>query len=239
MRQLIILGAALLVLAIACAGNDNDDPPEVDAFQLPWAADEDWFFVGGPHCDTRAEACPNGASRYALDFAPRAPLTGFLCNPSENDKYWVTAAAAGVVRIADLSLVEVEHDDGIRTGYYHLRSSSLAVAPGDLVEAGAPLGNTSCEHRRGGSVPGPHVHFYFCATDDPAAACLDDRASFLAAEGRTLSGWQIQAAKQNYSGSLVRGEETRTATALNCAGANPASDCDGVRNDVTPSQEGR
>lgn len=233
MSRLIILGAALLALAVACAGND-DDPLEADAFRLPWPADEAWFFVGGPHCDSPADVCPDGAARYALDFAPRAPLTGFLCDPSANDEYWVTAAAAGVVRIADRSLVEVEHGDGIRTGYYHLRSSSLAVAPGDLVEAGAPLGNPSCEHRRGGAAPGPHVHFYFCATDDPTAACLENRASLLAAEGRTLSGWRIQAAGRNYSGSLVRGDETRTATALNCSAADPSSGCNGVRNEVAP-----
>lgn len=238
MTRLIILSAASLALAVACGGND-DDPLEADAFRLPWAGDEAWFFVGGPHCDSPADICPDGAARYALDFAPRAPLTGFLCDPSENDEYWVTAAAAGVVRIADLSLVEVEHGDGIRTGYYHLRSSSLAVAPGDFVEAGAPLGNPSCEHRRGGTVPGPHVHFYFCSTDDPTAACLDDRASLLAAADRTLSGWGIQAGAQNYSGGLVRGDETRTATALNCSAADPASGCAGARNDVTARRDGR
>ena len=238
MSRLIILSAVLLALAAACAGNE-DEPLEADAFRLPWTADEAWFLVAGPHCDSSAEICPAGAARYALDFAPRAPLTGFLCAPSANDDYWVTAAAAGVVRIADRSLVEVEHGDGLRTGYYHLRSSSLAVAPGDFVEAGAPLGNPSCEHRRGGTVPGPHVHFYFCATDDATAACLDDRSSLLAAEGRTLSGWRIQAAEKNYSGSLTRGDETRTATALNCSAADSASDCAGVRNDVTPRQDGR
>ena len=238
MTRLIILSAALLVLAVACAKND-DEPLEADAFRLPWAADEAWFFVGGPHCDSATDICPNGAERYALDFAPRAPLTGFLCDPSANDEYWVTAAAAGVVRIADRSLVEVEHGDGIRTGYYHLRSSTLAVAPGDFVEAGAPLGNPSCEHRRGGAAPGPHVHFYFCAIDDPAAACLDNRPSLLAAEGRTLSGWRIQTVGQNYSGSLVRGDETRTATALSCSAADPASGCAGLRNEVTPRRGGR
>ncbi len=230
---MIVLSMALLVLAVACAGNDEDDLLETDAFQLPWAADEAWFFVGGPHCDSAADACPGSAARYALDFAPRAPLTGFLCDPSENDDYWVTAAAGGVVRIADRSLVEVEHDEGIRTGYYHLRSSSLAVAPGDIVEAGAPLGNPSCEHRRGGTAPGPHLHFYFCATNDPSAACLDNRASLLAAEGRTLSDWRIQAAGENYSGSLVRGDETRTATPLSCSIANPDAECGGMRNDVS------
>ncbi|MCH7484535.1 MAG: M23 family metallopeptidase [Chloroflexi bacterium] len=239
MSRLIILSAALLALAVACAGNDNDDLLEADAFRLPWAADEAWFFVGGPHCDSPTDVCPSSAARYALDFAPRAPLTGFLCDPSENDEYWVTAAAAGVVRIADRSLVEIEHGDGIRTGYYHLRSSSLTVAPGDHVEAAAPLGNPSCEHRRGGAVPGPHVHFYFCATDDATAACLDDRASLLAAEGRTLSGWRIQAAKQNYFGSLVRGDETRTATALNCSAEDPDGSCAGVRNDLTPRRDRR
>jgi len=235
MSRMIVLSMALLVLAVAvaCAGNDEDDLLETDAFQLPWTGDEAWFFVGGPHCDSAAGVCPGSAARYALDFAPRAPLTGFLCDPSENDDYWVTAAAGGVVRIADRSLVEVEHDEGIRTGYYHLRSSSLAVTPGDIVEAGAPLGNPSCEHRRGGTVPGPHVHFYFCMTNDPSAACLDSRASLLAAEGRTLSGWRIQMAGENYSGNLVRGDETRTATPLSCSGANPDAECGGRRNDVS------
>ncbi|MCI0818053.1 MAG: M23 family metallopeptidase [Chloroflexi bacterium] len=235
MSRLIILSAALLALAAACAGND-DDPLEEDTFRLPWTADESWFFLSGPHCDSSAETCPDGAVRYALDFAPRAPLTGFLCDPSANDEYWVTAAAAGVVRIADRSLVEVEHGDGLRTGYYHLRSSSLAVAPGDFVAAGAPLGNPSCEHRRGGTVPGPHLHFYFCAGDDATTACLDDRPSLLEAAGRTLSGWRIEAAEKNYSGSLTRGDETRTATALNCSAADPASGCAGVRNDVNPQR---
>jgi len=236
---MIILSMASLALAFACAGNDDDDLLETDEFRLPWAADEAWFFVGGPHCDSPADVCPDGAARYALDFAPRAPLTGFLCDPSANDEYWVTAAAAGVVRIADRSLVEVEHDNGTRTGYYHLRSSSLAVAPGDHIEAGAALGNPSCEHRRGGTAPGPHVHFYFCATEDPTAACLDNRASLLAAEARTLSGWQIQAGEKNYSGSLLRGDETRPATPLSCSAADPDEGCDGVRNDVAPRRDGR
>lgn len=235
MSRLIILGAALLALAVACAGND-DDPLEAEAFRLPWPADEAWFFVGGPHCDSPADVCPDGAARYALDFAPRAPLTGFLCDPSANDEYWVTAAAAGVVRIADRSLVEVEHGEGIRTGYYHLRSASLAVVSGDFVEAGAPLGNPSCEHRRGGAVPGPHVHFYFCTTDDATAACLDNRSSLLAAAGRTLSGWRVAAAEENYAGSLARGDETRIATALNCSAKDSASSCEGLRNDVAPQR---
>ena len=235
MTRLIILSAVLLALAAACAGND-DDPPAEDPFRLPWATEETWFLLGGPHCDSSAATCPDAAARYALDFAPRAPLTGFLCDPSANDEHWVTAAAAGVVRIADRSLVEIEHEDGGRTGYYHLRSADLAVAPGDLVEAGAPLGHPSCEHRRGGAVPGPHVHFYFCAIEDAEAACLDDRTSLLAAAGRTLSGWQIKAAEDNYTGSLTRGDQTRTASALNCSAADPDSGCAGLRNDVTPQR---
>ncbi len=238
MSRLIILSAVSLALAVACTGDDGD-PRDADSFRLPWAADEAWFFVGGPHCDSAADICPSGAPRYALDFAPRAPLTGFLCDPSENDEYWITAAASGVVRVADRSLVEIEHGDGIRTGYYHLRSSSLAVAPGDIVEAGAPLGNPSCEHRRGGTVPGPHLHLYFCTAVEPAAACLDDRASLLTAEGRTLSGWQIQAGEDNYSGNLLRGGDTRTATALACPATNADEDCAGVRNDVTPNRDER
>ncbi len=135
------------------------------------------------------------------------------------------------MRVADRSLVEIEHDDGIRTGYYHLRSSSMAVAPGDAVEPGSPLGNPSCEHRRGGTVPGPHLHFYFCATGGPAAACLEDRSSFLEAAGRSLSGWLIQAGDENYSGSLLRGGDTRTAALFNCS-TDPDPECGSARNDV-------
>ncbi|HEY5639114.1 MAG TPA: M23 family metallopeptidase [Dehalococcoidia bacterium] len=230
MGRLIILAVAALAFAVACSGKD-DDRSEAAAFLLPWQSDEAWFLVGGPHCDSPREVCPSGATRYALDFAPRAPLTGFLCDPSENDRYLVTAAAAGIVRIADRSLVEIEHEGGIRTGYYHLRSSSMAVAPGEIVEPGAPLGNPSCEHRRGGTVPGPHVHFYFCATGDPAAACLDDRSSFLEASGRSLAGWLIQAGAENYAGSLLRGGETRTAALFNCS-TDPDPECGNARNDV-------
>ncbi|HEY5639261.1 MAG TPA: M23 family metallopeptidase [Dehalococcoidia bacterium] len=233
MSRSFILAVALVAIAIACTA-DGDGELEAGAFRLPWSTDEAWFFLGGPHCDSSADICPSGTPRYALDFAPRAPLTGFLCDPSGNDQYWVTAAAGGVVRIADRSLVEVEHPDGTRTGYYHLRSSSMAVSPGDTVDAGAPLGNPSCEHRRGGTVPGPHVHFYVCSGAGPADACLDDRASLLAAEGRTLSGWRIEAGDKNYAGTLERDGEIRTATALPCPATNPDEGCAAARNDIHP-----
>ncbi len=70
----------------------------------------------------------------------------------------VVAAARGVVAlVADFYLagraVYLDHGGGLVTGYFHL--SRAAVAAGDTVEAGAPIGAVG----RSGRVTGPHLHW--------------------------------------------------------------------------------
>jgi hypothetical protein len=70
----------------------------------------------------------------------------------------VYAAARGVVELVDEfllagNLVYLNHGAGLVTGYFHL--SEQLVAPGDTVEAGAPIGRVGAT----GRVTGPHLHW--------------------------------------------------------------------------------
>ena len=233
----LLTSLSVAVLALSSCDDDADtDRAGAEAggsasFALPWPSAETWFFVGGPHCDSAGEECSD-QPRYALDFAPIAPMYGNLCVPSVIEQYWVTAAAPGTVRVTDRSLVEIEHESGLRTGYYHLLTSSISVAPGDLVEQGDRLGHPSCEHLRGGESSGPHVHFYVCRASMTDQACLGDQELLLSAEGRELGGWTIGAGDANYEGTLERGGELREAVNDRCDNSDQADNCGSIRNDI-------
>ncbi len=229
--------ATILLLLSACSDNAGPEQAGGEAsgtvqFALPWTPGETWFFVGGPHCDSAGDDCGE-QPRYALDFAPEAPMFGNLCVPSVIETHWVTSAAPGTVRVAERSLVEIEHEDGLRTGYYHLLTSSIPVEVGDQVERGTRLGHPSCEHLRGGGSRGPHVHFYICRADGADDECLGDQHALLSAEGQELSGWRVAAGDKNYDGTLERGGERRQAINERCDRSEEATEaCDGTRNDL-------
>jgi murein DD-endopeptidase MepM/ murein hydrolase activator NlpD len=70
----------------------------------------------------------------------------------------VTASAAGRVALAKYRIVTgntvvLEHLPGVYSLYYHM--DSIAVSPGDIVEAGAPLGESGST----GLATGPHLHW--------------------------------------------------------------------------------
>lgn len=128
----------------------------------------------------------------------------------------VTAAAAGqVTRVRDgmddVSIrdadkdgiagreagnaVVIEHGDGWETQYSHLRKDSVAVRPGDRVEAGQTLGliglsgNTEFPHvdfavRRDGRAIDPFVG------PEPAAACGSSRAPLWSEAARAVLAYQ-------------------------------------------------
>jgi murein DD-endopeptidase MepM/ murein hydrolase activator NlpD len=70
----------------------------------------------------------------------------------------VRASGAGQVIAAEYAggygnMVEIDHGNGVSTRYGHL--SSIAVSPGDTVEAGAILGRAGSTGRS----TGPHLHY--------------------------------------------------------------------------------
>lgn len=204
------------------------------ALNLPWRAGETWFFTAGPHCDPPKpnQQCSPGADRYGLDFAPPAKS-----DPVPSSDGWVAASAGGIVRVASRSLVEIDHGGGLRTGYYHLQSSTIAVQVGDVVSAGAILGKSSKEALRGGRATGAHVHFYLCMTTDPEAVCLGNDSLVLPADGLVLSGWTAAETSSNYNGTMTKGQDVRVANAIHCApdlhsGTLPKR-CVDQRNDLT------
>lgn len=128
----------------------------------------------------------------------------------------VTAAAAGrVARVRDgmddVSIrdpgkgdiagreagnaVVVEHGDGWETQYSHLRKGSIAVRPGDRVEAGQTLGLIGLS----GNTEFPHVDFAVrhdgrtidpFVGPEPAAACGGSRAPLWSGAARAVLAYQ-------------------------------------------------
>jgi hypothetical protein len=209
-------------------------------FRLPWTAGETWYLTSGPH----------GENRSALDFAPRNfnPRTGKAfrnpCSRLLGDDHWVRAAAGGslsAVLPRGCPLVQIKHDDGTTTNYFHLRSSSvrqLGLAKGAMVQAGQILGHPSCEigprhcHATQATT-GVHVHFY---RTDPAT---DTR---LSADSLEISGWTVHAVGGSREGTMTKDMEIRStqgsAVGLQCPpdGAPPA--CAGQRNDLVSDNIG-
>jgi hypothetical protein len=219
----------------------TEDPPPpaklAPELRLPWTAGESWILTSGPHSHNRA----------ALDFAPPNinPRTKRRftdpCSRQRGNARWVRAAAAGRVTSvlrAGCPLVQIEHDDGTTTNYFHLRRGSvkaLGLAVGDLVQAGQILGHPSCETgpKVCGATHAPsgvHVHFY---------RTLAATGARLPADGLVLSGWKVHAARRVREGTMTKGDEIRAAQVVGltqtCAAARVGS-C-GHRSDLESDNE--
>lgn len=197
--------------------------------RLPWSSGQTWFYSSGPHCDAMGAHCRTGAVRYAVDFMP----AGHGCNSTREQSGWVTAAAAGVVRESGSSLVEIDHGGGFRTGYYHLRSSTIVVGSAQVVRPGQNLGRPSCEVERDGHATGTHVHLYICHQPDRSSICgpFATNSAARSINDLLISGWTIHALPLNHDGTMTKpGEETRIADKFNCVPG--ATRCQGIRNDL-------
>jgi hypothetical protein len=206
--------------------------PASTELRLPWSAGETWYLTSGPHSTKRA----------ALDFAPPNldPRTGKLyadpCSRKRGDLYWVRAAADGyftAVLRKGCPCVQIRHDDGTTTNYFHLRRSSvkrLGYKVGDPVRAGQALGHPSCEvgprscgatHR----ASGVHVHFHRTNADTAAK---------LPADGVVLSGWTVKAVGRQRDGMMSKGAEVRETRGklVGWACAPTTAACRGKRNDL-------
>jgi hypothetical protein len=86
--------------------------------------------------------------------------------------------------------VVIEHDGGFTTQYCHMRNASLKVRPGQLVRAGAVIGQIGLS----GNTEYPHLHITFRRGD----TVIDPFAPLAGVAGRCGDGagiWQVDAAK--------------------------------------------
>lgn len=227
--------AAPVASADAGAADVEEDAgatPAMTELRLPWSAGETWYLTSGPH----------STKRGALDFAPPNldPRTGKLysdpCSRKRGDAYWVRAAADGhftAVLRKGCPCVQIQHDDGTTTNYFHLRRSSvrqLGLKVGDPVRAGQALGHPSCEvgpRSCGATHPASGVHVHFSRTN----AATSER---LPADGVVLSGWTVKAVGRQRDGVMTKGDEVRQTrgklVGWDCSPTTTA--CRGKRNDL-------
>lgn len=95
-----------------------------------------------------------GAMRRGVTVVAAAPGVVARVRDGEEDVSIRQSGGAAAGREAGNAVV-VDHGGGWETQYSHLRRGSLAVRPGDRVEAGAPLGQIGLS----GNTEFPHVDF--------------------------------------------------------------------------------
>lgn len=163
---------------------------------LPWAADETWYFTGGPH-----GGWGDMSGWAALDFVP-PDNTG--CQPSS---YWATAVADGTVIRSDYGevVLDLDGDGFVGTGwtilYMHINSAGR-VNSGTPVRAGDPIGRPSCE---GGVSDAAHLHI--ARRYNGVWIDVDGAMPFM------MEGWTAEKSQIQYDGFLRRGEAQRETCA--------------------------
>lgn len=196
--------------------------------KLPWPGGEIWYYTGGPHCDEKKpqQLCAEEEIRYAVDFAPEEQKrceTPNITRPDIKSDKWVVAAAPGTVVVRKKSVVEIQHQGGLRTGYAHL--ADIQVEQGGQVKAGQRLGHPSCAIEPGQTTEGVHLHFYNMQGHNK-----------LPVHGQVLSGWTVHATELNYDGTMTKlTEDTRTADRGRCAPGRPdlpGCTVENIRNDL-------
>jgi hypothetical protein len=217
---------------VRATGTGTGAAPATTELRLPWTAGETWYLTSGPH----------STKRGALDFAPPNldPSTGKLyadpCSRKRGDAYWVRAAADGyftAVLRNNCPCVQIRHEDGTTTNYFHLRRSSvkrLGFKVGDPVRAGQALGHPSCEvgpRRCGATHAASGVHVHFHRTNAATGARLP-------ADHAVLSGWTVKAIGRQRDGMMVKGEEVRQTRGklVGWACSPTTAVCRGKRNDL-------
>ena len=168
-------------------------PPEM---QLPFEADHQWAFTGGPH-----GGWGDGSAWAALDFVPGGVLGCVQSNE------WVVAVSDGTIVRADQGAViqdldpagEQSNDELEQTGwivlYMHIEGRERVQA-GDYIRAGEKIGHPSCE---GGFSSGTHVHLARRYNGEWISA--DQALPFV------LDGWISRGAGKEYDGTLQKDDQ--------------------------------
>lgn len=116
-------------------------------------------------CGSRSYDRHNGTDIRLLSLKAEAGPTGKVLAAApgkvlrlRNDAPDVSVRETGVERVAGVECgngAVIAHADGYETQYCHLAKGSLSVKPGDLVEAGQPIGQAGLS----GATEFPHLHF--------------------------------------------------------------------------------
>ena len=151
-----------------------ESTPPVDMLQLPFAVDDTWTFMQGPHDFSGNDS----EARSFIDI-------GIAGSHGAVAGRWVTAAAGGTVtrhtrtQGTEDCWVDITHSNGWKTVYYHV--ANLQVNNGDPISQNAHLGNPSELTCNGGAADGSHVHF---GVQQPSGV-------YAAISGTILSGWKV------------------------------------------------
>lgn len=219
-RSRVFLGAigivaGLLMIAPSVSATEVPETPATQAkpvAQAPFFPAFGWPFAPGQVAGSAGIHSDDGATgpKNAIDLTPddgivRAPLGGTV-------HVWQCAGGPWVT---------VDHQEGWRTGYYHMEN--IQVGDGQQVAPGTVLGTIGNALPCGGSSSGAHVHFTLwlltaSATEatDPAIAGDWDGVSYVElstkvaavigepVDGKVFGGWQLFEGAGQYSGHLVR-----------------------------------
>ncbi|PAJ75243.1 hypothetical protein CJF42_06225 [Pseudoalteromonas sp. NBT06-2] len=153
------------------ANGDASNLPPVDLLQFPFPVGESWH-VGGTH-----------SSESAIDYSNGGGWG------SDVTHLWVSASAPGIVIVHSSCSVEVIHEGGWSTSYYHV--DNIKNQNHERVERNQAIANYANNSAQalcqGGWSGGPHTH-----------VTLKKNGSPFSLNGVTLSGYKIHAGNSDY-----------------------------------------
>lgn len=174
-------GAAGLSAVLAVT---SETPPALD---LPFFRPQAWRF-NGVHTWTGND---DGTAMSSLDFARNWSLDW----GDDTSGDWISAAHDGEVTVYSSCFVQVWHDSGWATRYYHL--DNLRVENGQHILAGDTIGNYSSNKEQalcsGGHSNLPHLHF----------ALLND-GQYFSLQDIALSGYFVHPGDHSYDAARDR-----------------------------------
>jgi len=200
----IVIVVGLLTIAPSVSATESR-APFFPAFGLPFAPGQP-AASAGIHSDDGASGPKNAIDLTPYDGVVRAPLEGTV-------HVWQCAGGPWVT---------IDHQEGWRTGYYHMEN--IQVAEGQQVAPGTALGTIGNALPCGGSSSGAHVHFTLWSLtasaaeraadpalagdwDDVSYVDLSSRVAAVVGEpvnGKVFGGWQFFEGAAQYSGHAVR-----------------------------------
>ncbi|GAA0211432.1 hypothetical protein GCM10009123_18260 [Kangiella japonica] len=149
-----------------------------DYFQLPYLVGETWR-NGGTHTNNGSGSYPQSS----LDFNDGGRWGDNLRH------IWVTAAAPGTVKYHSSCFMEVIHESGWSTTYYHLEN--IQYGTNATVDRNTRIANYADTRGQalcnGGQSTGPHLHF-----------SLKKNGQYYHLDGVKLSGYKVDAGRNSY-----------------------------------------